>query len=130
LKTGGEILGFSLPDNIDTLLIGYLHLIQRILEEFFPQIKGYIKKITPLCNDIINTHVKKQLTFKAVEVLYVVKENTQNVEILDEIESNFDNWSNFPVTSTPMTTPSRPLSSYTVYSTYTTPDTPTSIPKN
>ncbi|CAB4430328.1 unnamed protein product [Rhizophagus irregularis] len=129
LKTGGELLGYSLPDNIDTLLIGYLHLIQQILEEFFPQIKGYIKKITPLCNDIINTHVKKQLTFKAVEVLYVIKENTQKVEIKNEIESNFDNWSNFPVASTSMTTPSRPSSSYTVYSTCTTPDTPTSIPK-
>jgi hypothetical protein len=29
--------------------------------------------------------VKKQLTFKAVEVLYVVKENTQKVEIKDEV---------------------------------------------
>ncbi|PKY39778.1 hypothetical protein RhiirA4_528109 [Rhizophagus irregularis] len=130
LKTGGKILGYSLPDNIDTLLIGYLYLIQRILEEFFLQIKGYIKKITSLCNDIINTHVKKQLTFKAVEVLYVIKENTQKVEIKDEIESNFEIWSNFPVTSTSMTTPSRTLSSYTVYSTYTTPDTPTLVPKN
>ncbi|GBB95229.1 hypothetical protein RclHR1_00250027 [Rhizophagus clarus] len=102
LKSGGELLGYSLPDNIDTLLIGYLHLIQRILEEFFPQIKRYIKKIIPLCNEMINTHIKKQLTFKAVEVLYIIKENTQKVEIKNEIEFNFKIWSKVPITSTPM----------------------------
>jgi hypothetical protein len=80
-----ELLGCSLPDNIDTLLIGYLHLIQQILEEFFPQIKKYVKKIMPFCNEIIETHVKKQLTFKAVEVLYVIKENTERKEIKDEV---------------------------------------------
>jgi hypothetical protein len=78
-------LGYSLPDHIDTLLIGYLHLIQQILEKFFSQIKRYIKRIISFCNEIIDTHVKKQLTFKAVEVLYVIKENTERKEIKDEV---------------------------------------------
>ncbi|CAG8539400.1 17639_t:CDS:10 [Rhizophagus irregularis] len=121
LKSGGELLGYSLPDNIDTLLIGYLHLIQRILEEFFPQIKKYIKKIIPFCNEIIETHVKKQLTFKAVEVLYVIKEKTTKQEFKEEIESKFNSWS---ISSDPTTSStnisSRPLSSCSTYSTRST----------
>ncbi|CAB4407876.1 unnamed protein product [Rhizophagus irregularis] len=117
LKSGGEILGYSLPDNIDTLLIGYLHLIQRILEEFFPQIKKYIKKIIPFCNEIIETHVKKQLTFKAVEVLYVIKEKTTKQEFKEEIESKFNSWS---ISSGPTNISSRPLSSCSTYSTLST----------
>jgi hypothetical protein len=81
-----ELLGCSLPDNVDTLLIGYLHLIQQILEEFFPQIKKYVKKLIPFCNEIIETHVKKQLTFKASEALYVIKEKTQKAEIKEEVK--------------------------------------------
>ncbi|PKK77936.1 hypothetical protein RhiirC2_770775 [Rhizophagus irregularis] len=121
LKSGGELLGYSLPDNIDTLLIGYLHLIQRILEEFFPQIKKYIKKIIPFCNEIIETHVKKQLTFKAVEVLYVIKEKTTKQEFKEEIESKFNSWS---ISSDPTTSStnisSRPFSSCSTYSTRST----------
>ena len=83
-------MGYSLPDNIDTLLIGHLHLIQQVLEEFFPQINNkYIKKIVPFCKEIIDIHIKKQLTFKAVEVLYVIKENTKEKEIKDEVKFFF-----------------------------------------
>jgi hypothetical protein len=63
-----------------------LHLIQQILEEFFPQIKKYVKKIITFCNEIIETHAKKQLTFKAVEVLYIVKEKTQKAKIKEEVK--------------------------------------------
>ncbi|RIA79089.1 hypothetical protein C1645_841547 [Glomus cerebriforme] len=86
LKSGGVMIGSSLPDHIDTLLIGYLHLIQRILEDFFPQLKRHIKEIVSFCNKIIETNVKKQLTFKAVEILYVIKENRENEEIKDEVK--------------------------------------------
>ncbi|GBB95228.1 hypothetical protein RclHR1_00250026 [Rhizophagus clarus] len=132
LKSGGELLGYSLPDNIDTLLIGYLHLMQRVLEEFFLHIKKYIKKIVPFCNEIIETHVKKQLTFKAVEVLYVIKQKAKK-KYKDEIEVNFSFWSNASVASAPMTktsSSSSRLSSYStlsvdsIDSTLLTPDTP------
>lgn len=75
------MINCSLPDHIDTLLLGYLHLIQRLLEEFFPHISGYDKEIVSFCNEIIQTNIKKQLTFKAIEILYiiyVVKGNVNN----------------------------------------------------
>jgi hypothetical protein len=40
----------------------------------------------PFCNEIIETHVKKQLTFKASEALYVIKEKTQKAEIKEEVK--------------------------------------------
>jgi hypothetical protein len=75
------MMNCSLPDHIDTLLLGYLCLIQRLLEEFFPQMKEHDKEIVSFCNEIIQSNIKKQLTFKAIEILYViysVKGNIRN----------------------------------------------------
>ncbi|RIA93719.1 hypothetical protein C1645_803891 [Glomus cerebriforme] len=105
LKSGGLIAGCSLPDNIDTLLIGYLHLIQQLLEKFFPLLEKYVEDLVLFCDEIIETHVKKQLTFKAVEVLYVIKDISENEEIKKEIESNFEIWSSYRDTTS---TTSRP----------------------
>jgi hypothetical protein len=58
-----------------------LHLIQRLLEEYFPQMREHDKEIVSFCNEIIQANIKKQLTFKAIEILYViyvVKGNVKN----------------------------------------------------
>ena len=45
-----------------------------------------MKNTITFCNEIIETNVKKQLTFKAVEVLYIIKENSKNEEIKKEVK--------------------------------------------
>jgi hypothetical protein len=74
-----------LPDNTDTLLIGYLDLIQQLLKEFFNQVKDFVEEIVSFCNEIIRDYVKKQLLFKAVETLHVIKESDVNGEIKNEV---------------------------------------------
>ncbi|RIA93717.1 hypothetical protein C1645_819011 [Glomus cerebriforme] len=91
LKSGGALTGTSLPDHIDTILIGYLDLIQRLFQEFFPHIKEFIEEISSFCDHIIETNIKKQLTFKALEILYVIYVINENIEITNEIKSNFKN---------------------------------------
>ncbi|RGB43778.1 hypothetical protein C1646_749375 [Rhizophagus diaphanus] len=108
LKSGGLIGGYSLPDNIETLLFGYLQLIQKLFEKFPLQLKKYIKDLISFCNEIVETHVKKQLTFKAIEILYFIKESTENVEIKNEVELSFEKWSSYHVPSP--TPPVRSLS--------------------
>src|SRR5436853_6943440 len=79
----------SLPDDIDTLLIGYLHLIQQILEEpkFFPIVENkHTNETITLCNDIVDAHIKKPLTFKGIEVLYVIKLKSGNEKIKNEVK--------------------------------------------
>ncbi|CAB4485853.1 unnamed protein product [Rhizophagus irregularis] len=108
LKSGGLIGGYSLPDNIETLLFGYLQLIQKLFEKFPLQLNKYLKDLISFCNEIVETHVKKQLTFKAIEILYFIKESTENVEIKNEIELSFETWSSYHVP--PPTPPVRSLS--------------------
>jgi hypothetical protein len=70
----------SLPDHIDTLLLGYLHLIQRLLDDYFPQMREHDKEIVSFCNKIIQANIKKQLTFKAIEILYVMYVEKWNIK--------------------------------------------------
>ncbi|GBB95220.1 hypothetical protein RclHR1_00250018 [Rhizophagus clarus] len=107
LKSGGMVGGYSLPDNIDTLLLGYLQLILKLFEHFPLQLKKYSDGLVSFCKDIVETHVKKQLTFKAIEILYYIKESLVNDEIKKEIELNFESWSTYHL---PPTTRPRPLS--------------------
>ncbi|CAI2191888.1 11015_t:CDS:2, partial [Funneliformis geosporum] len=89
LKYGGRIAGCSLPDHIDTLLIGYLDLIQRMLTEFVPQMSIHTQEIIGFCNEIYESHIKKQLTCKAVEVLYVTKKFYRGRQVKNMIKVNF-----------------------------------------
>ncbi|CAG8571927.1 16881_t:CDS:2 [Funneliformis mosseae] len=88
LKSGGSIAGCSLPDHIDTLLIGYLDLIQRMLTEF-PQMSIHTLEIIGFCNEIYDSHVKKQLTCKAVEVLYVINKISKKKLVRNMIKVTF-----------------------------------------
>ncbi|CAG8587646.1 6537_t:CDS:2 [Funneliformis caledonium] len=88
LKSGGSIAGCSLPDHIDTLLIGYLDLIQRMLTEF-PQMSIHTPEIIGFCNEIYDSHVKKQLTCKAVEVLYFINKISKKKLVQNMIKVTF-----------------------------------------
>jgi len=50
--------------------------------------ENYIRETITLCDKIIETNIKKQLTFKAAEILYVIKENSKK-EIKDEVNKIF-----------------------------------------
>ncbi|CAI2172065.1 6099_t:CDS:2 [Funneliformis geosporum] len=89
LKSGGSMTGCSLPDHVDTLLIGYLDLIQRMLTEFFLHMKIHIQEIIGFCNEIYESDVKKQLTFKAVEVLYVTRKISKEEGVKNTIKVDF-----------------------------------------
>ena len=60
--------------------------MQKLLQEFFTQMEIYIEQTIKLCNKIAETNVKKQLTFKAVEILYVIKESSKNEVIKNEVK--------------------------------------------
>jgi len=82
-------IGSSLPDHVDTLLIGYLSLIQWLLEEFFTQLETCVQKTISFCNEIFETHVKKQLSSKAVEILFIIKETSTEEEIKNMVKNIF-----------------------------------------
>ncbi|CAG8495658.1 1374_t:CDS:2 [Funneliformis mosseae] len=115
LKSGGSLTGCSLPDHIDTLLIGYLDLIQRMLTEFFLHMKSNIQEIIGFCNEIYESHIKKQLTFKAVEVLYVTRKISKGEEVKNMIKVDFKYFksrrSTLDSLNSNSTIPPRPLSS-------------------
>jgi hypothetical protein len=62
-----------------------LQLIQKLLERFPLQLRKHIKDLISFCNEMVEIHVKKQVTFKAIEILYFIKEITDNVEIKNEV---------------------------------------------
>ncbi|CAG8459919.1 6660_t:CDS:2 [Cetraspora pellucida] len=77
LKRGSGVFLCSLPDNVDTLLIGYLILMERLVIEF-PQSSesknNYSITLLEFCQEILDADVKKQLSAKAVEVLLIIQE--------------------------------------------------------
>ncbi|CAG8663390.1 9034_t:CDS:1, partial [Diversispora eburnea] len=79
--------GVSLPENIDTLLVGYLDLMIRIAMEFpLYHDSNHIEEINRFCQEILTLNVKKQLSAKAIEVLFALCErNERNDELSDEV---------------------------------------------
>ncbi|RGB43780.1 hypothetical protein C1646_749377 [Rhizophagus diaphanus] len=104
LKSGGEILG-----------IGCLHLSQRILEEFFPQIKKYITLFWSISSSPTTSSTNitsRPLSSRPLSV--------NSIPVTTNLQHFSMNWSNSSFTSIPMTISSRPLSSYSIYSTRST----------
>ncbi|CAG8560513.1 7715_t:CDS:2, partial [Scutellospora calospora] len=77
LKRGSEIFFCSLPDNVDTLLIGYLILMERLIKEFpqyFEPDNNYSIEILEFCQEIVNSDIKKQLSAKAIEIILIIQD--------------------------------------------------------
>ena len=70
-------------------MIGYLDIIQRLLTEFFTSLNDQIEKTIEFCEEIVLAVAKKQLTFKAVEILYLIKEKSDNEVIKHKVKKFF-----------------------------------------
>ncbi|CAG8467947.1 27623_t:CDS:2 [Dentiscutata erythropus] len=94
LKRGSEAFFCSLPDNVDTLLIGYLILMEHLLKEF-PQSSepenDHSTAIVEFCQEILNADVKKQLSAKAIELILIIKGQI-NVKNGSKAEDHLNTW--------------------------------------
>ncbi|CAG8593551.1 15777_t:CDS:2 [Acaulospora morrowiae] len=93
LKEASRVIKVSLPDNIDTLLIGYLDLMERVIREFSSDDTDAADRaldVLEFCQKIISDDVKKQLSAKAIEVILVVKDKRE--ELKSKVEEYMNIW--------------------------------------
>ncbi|CAG8453943.1 11696_t:CDS:10 [Acaulospora colombiana] len=82
LKEASRAMKVSLPDNVDTLLIGYLDLMERTIRDFSLEHVNTERASNAFefCQEIIKEDVKKQLSAKAIEVILVIGDRCEELK--------------------------------------------------